>query len=67
MSNIDRLKLYKDTLYGITAAAPSTSMAWMLVRNECVSRKVAIPTMDKIEFVRALNQNEATYLLNKNK
>lgn len=62
-----RMNLYKDSLHGICAAAPVKSMAWMLIRNECYEKKLAVPTMDKIEFIRELRTEEVNWLYRKNK
>jgi len=41
-------KYYTDSIHGFRAFAPSKTMAWMLIRNECVRLKLPIPTYDKI-------------------
>ena len=46
-----KLKLYKDTIHGLTAYAPSASMAWMLIRGKCHELKIEVPTMDKIVLI----------------
>lgn len=57
MSNQDWY-LYTDSIHGIQAAAPTRSMAWALIRNECHSKQIEVPTMDKIIEVRKLSEAE---------
>ncbi len=57
--------LYKDELHGFTAAAPSISMAWALIRNKCHQEKIQVPTMDKIIFIRKLSEEETQKLKTK--
>jgi hypothetical protein len=60
------LKLFKDKIHAITAMAPSSMMAWMLIRNECHERKIEIPTLDKIEFIKDLSDEEVKYIYSQN-
>jgi hypothetical protein len=57
--------LYRDSIHGIEAAAPSKSMAWALIRNECHSRKIEVPTMDKVNEDYWYNQWHLDYELHK--
>ena len=53
-----RYNLYKDTMHGIECAGGSLSTAWGLIRGECHKQRLPIPTMDKIEMIRPLTDEE---------
>lgn len=57
-----KYSLYKDTVHEFRAIGTSKMMAWALIRNECHAKKIIVPTMDKIEFIRDLNALETLAL-----
>ncbi len=52
------MKLYLWEYKGITAATHSGTSAWALIRNECISRGIRVPTWDKIVRLRELTEME---------
>lgn len=57
-----KFNLYKDSIHGIEAVGTSDMMAWGLIARECNMKNLEVPTVDKIQFVRELSEEEMKHL-----
>jgi len=47
-------KIYLDEIHGFRALASSRAIAWQLIRNECYEKRVQVPTLEQIKFLKKL-------------